>query len=518
MSQQLSKRSIVRKTIQVAILTFFSRILGVVREFLMVRYFGVGAVSDAFIAAFRIPNFFRHVFAEGALSASFVPVIVKTVKENNKHEASGLMTVSFLFFEGIILLMYAFVLFKADWVIGLVAPGFSAEQIGYAIPFVQILFSFLLFISSCALLGGALHSVNHFFIPALGTPLWNVIFIGTLLLCLGYQLPATYLCGGIIFGAFVQFLLHLFMYFKQGFTFGVIDPAAKAAFKTVLTKFLPCLFGVSIFELNMFISGSIASYLPKGSVSLLYYGSRFMNIPLGMFAVALSSVLLPHFSRLVLYAPRRLHFYLLEVTKLVTWVIIPATIFLIITAEPLFEFLLNGKATPEQIHQGGMILILYLVGLLFLCLNKVLLSMFYALKDTWSATKAAALCASINILCDLVGMYYWGADGIAAANSISAIAMSITLFSLLKVKHHVDFHLKPYARFLMRYVTQILVCALGAYVLAYLACKMLPIAAQGMFAAGIGYWVYTIAVAASASGLLFATRRFFGVNVYFLKR
>ena len=518
MSQQLSKRSIIRKTIQVAILTFCSRILGVMREFLMVRYFGVGAVSDAFIAAMRIPHLFRHVFAEGALSASFVPVIVKTVKENNKREASGLMTLSFLFFEGIILLMYIFVLFKAEWVINVVAPGFSAEQIYYAVPFLQILFSFLLFISSCALLGGALHSVNHFFVPALGTPLWNVIYIGTLLLCLGYQLPATYLCGGIIFGAFIQFLMHLFMYFKQGFTFGPIDPAAKAAFKTVLTKFLPCLFGVSIFELNMFISGSIASYLPKGSVSLLYYGARFMNIPLGMFAVALSSVLLPHFSRLVLYAPRRLHFYLLEVTKLVTWVIIPATIFLIVTAEPLFAFLLNGKATPEQIHQGGMILMLYLVGLLFLCLNKVLLSMFYALKDTWSATKAAAMCAAINILCDIVGMYYWGADGIAAANSISAIAMSITLFSLLKVKHHVNFHVGMYVRFLMRYVMQIVLCALGAYALAQFALLVLPVSTQSMLAIGLGYWVYTISVATGSIGLLFATRKLFGVNVYFLKR
>ncbi len=163
-------------------------------------------------------------------------------------------------------------------------------------------------------------------------------------------------------------------------------------------------------------------------------------------------------------------------------------------------------------------MILYLVGLLFLCLNKVLLSMFYALKDTWSATKAAALCASINIGCDLVGMYYWGADGIAAANSISAIAMSITLFSLLKVKHHVNFHAGMYARFLMRYVIQILLCALSAYAVAQLGSHFLPAGTQGMLADGIGYWVYTIAVAAGSIGLLFATRKLFGVNVYFLKR
>jgi putative peptidoglycan lipid II flippase len=513
MSQQLSKRSIVRKTMQVAVLTFCSRILGVMREFLMVRYFGVGAVSDAFIAAFRIPNFFRHVFAEGALSASFVPVIVKTVKENNKQEASGLMTVSFLFFEGIILLMYAFVLWKADWVINLVAPGFSAEQIYYAVPFLQILFSFLLFISSCALLGGALHAVNHFFVPALGTPLWNLIYIATLLLCLAYGLSPMYMCGGVIFGAVVQFIMHLYMYFKQGFTFAPIDPAARAAFKTVLNKFIPCLFGVSIFELNLFVSGSIASFLPKGSVSLLYYGARFMNIPLGMFAVALSSVLLPHFSRLVLYAPRRLHFYVLEVTKLVTWVIIPATMVLVFTAEPLFGFLLSGKATADQISQGGTILMLYLVGLLFLCLNKVLLSMFYALKDTWSATKAAAICAVINILCDLVGIYYWGAYGIAAANSFSAVVMTVALVVFLRKQHHVRFHLRPYIGFLMRYAVQLLATSAVVFLISALIAGFFPLIASGLW-----FWVYSIILAASLFLFLFATRRLFSVNVYFLGR
>jgi putative peptidoglycan lipid II flippase len=519
MSLQLSKRSILKKTMQVSILTFLSRMLGLVREFLMVRYFGVGAVSDAFIAAFRIPNFFRHIFAEGALSASFVPVIVKTVKENNKREAGGLMTLSFLFFEGIILLMYGFVLWKADWVIRVVAPGFSAEQVYYAVPFLQILFSFLLLISSCALLGGALHSVNHFFVPALGTPLWNVIFIATLLLCLHFGLSPMYLCAGVIFGAFVQFLMHLGMYFAQGFTFNPIDPGAKAAFKSVLTKFLPCLFGVSIFELNLFVSGSLASFLPKGSVSLLYYGSRFMNIPLGMFAIALSSVLLPHFSRLVLFAPKRLSFYLLEVTKLVSWLILPATVLLIFTSESLFGFLLSGKATPEQVHEGGIILTLYLIGLGFLCLNKILLSMFYAMKDTWSATMASGLCAGVNILCDLVGMYFWGAFGIAFANSFSAIVMTLTLLILLHRTHRITFHLGAYAHFLWRYVVQLVLGLTVFYGLlqslhpwiAALDCWWLP---TGSFL----YWGIFTALAGVTLGMLFATKKLFRVNIYFLNK
>jgi len=517
MSLQLSKRSILKKTLQVSLLTFLSRILGVMREFLMVRYFGVGAVSDAFIAAFRIPNFFRHVFAEGALSASFVPVIVKTVKENNKREASGLMTLSFLFFEGIILLMYVAVLLKTEWIVKLVAPGFCAEQVSYAVPFLQILFSFLLFISSCALLGGALHAVNHFFVPGLGTPLWNVVFIGALIFCLSYKLSPVYLCGGVILGAFIQFLLHVYMYFAQGFTFGVIDAGSRAAFKAVLTKFLPCLFGVSIFELNLFISGSIASFLPKGSVSLLYYGSRFMNIPLGMFAVALSSVLLPHFSRLVLYAPRRLNFYLLEVTKLVSWIILPATFFLMFSSEQLFSLLLSGKATALQMHEGAIILIYYALGLGFLCLNKVLLSMFYAMKDTWSATKASAMCATVNIVCDLVGIYFMGAYGIALANSISALAMTVALLVALR-KHRINFHVAPYLVFLGRYCLQLFLGIACFYTLFAGVRHYLHARRMIWILSGSGFWCFALSIGFFMMLMLYLTRSFFRVHVYFLKK
>src|SRR3989304_7745755 len=156
MNHHLSKKSILKKTAQVSLLTFLSRMLGIVREFLFVQFLGVGAVSDAFIAAFKLPNFFRHIFAEGALSASFVPAIVKTVREGNREEANGLITISFLFFEGLVLLLYGFILLKTEWVFYLLAPGFSAEQLAYAVPFLRILFSFLFFISSSALLAGAL--------------------------------------------------------------------------------------------------------------------------------------------------------------------------------------------------------------------------------------------------------------------------------------------------------------------------------------------------------------------------
>jgi len=520
MKHHLHKKSILKNTVKVGGITFISRILGIIREALLAQYFGIGAVSDAFIAAFRIPNFLRHIFAEGAMSASFIPAFVKSVKEDKMDEANGLMTLSFLFFQSIVLLLCGFVFLKTEWVVRFVAPGFNAEQIHYAIPFMRVLFPFLLFISSSALLAGALQSVNHFFVPAFGTPLWNMVYVATLLLCLWYDLPPLVVCSGVIFGAFIQFLLHLLVYFRLKFSFGKVTSGAKKAFKNVLTKFLPCLFGVSIVELNLLIGGQIASFLPKGSVTILHYGSRYMNIPLGMFAVALSSVLLPHFSRVVLYAPKRLSFYLLEVAKFVSWAIIPATFFLMFISQPLFaNLLLKGKATDEQLFQAGMVLMIYLSGLLFLCLNKILLSMFYALKDTTATTIAAAISALVNIGGDLIGMYYFGAYGIAAANTIAGITMTIACLIFLKKRHGFLFYIKEYALFLGKYFLQLCLASV-IFVLSYqgLFFALAQTAWRDFFMYSYGYWCAVLPLGGLVMLLSFSTRHLFGLKIYFLAR
>ncbi len=520
MSLHLHKSAIIKNTFKVGGLTFVSRIFGIIREILLVRFFGVGALSDAFIMAFRIPNFFRHIFAEGAMSASFIPVFVKSIKSENRDDANGLMTISFLFFEGLVLLLYSFIFFKTKFVVTLIAPGFSAEQIAYTIPLLRILFPFLLFVSSSSLLAGALQSVNHFFAPAFGTPLWNAIYIITLLLALTHHLSTLFVCGGILFGGFIQFLLHLYFYFKHQCSFGAITTRAISLFKEVLHKFCPCLFGVSIVELNLLVSGIVASFLPKGSVSLLYYGSRFMNIPLGIFAVALSSVLLPHFSRVVLYAPRRLNFYILETAKLISWVILPFILFMMFLSAPLFEMILFAKkGSSAQISEASLILIIYLIGLLFFCLNKVLLSVFYSMKDTWATTKAAAVSAITNLIGDIVGMYIWGTYGIAAAAALSGIIMTFMCFYFLHTRHGFTFYSGNYFNFLGRYVVQLCLGSLF-FVVSYYTAQMY--AQQIWWLAWvnhwIGFWVFTCTLALFVMSCLYLTRKKLKIDVYFLNR
>jgi putative peptidoglycan lipid II flippase len=520
MSLHLKKSDILKKTFQYSIFTFLSRILGIVREVLITRFFGVGALSDAFIMSFRLPNFFRHVFAEGAMSASFVPAFVKTVKEGKKDEASGLLTLGFLFFEGIIFLMYIFVFFKTELVIRAIAPGFSEEQIHYAIPFLRILFPFLFIVSSSTLMACALQSVNCFAVPAFGPALWNIIYVASLVIALHWHFSANFVCYGILAGGFMWLLMNTFFYLKYGFHIGRVTANSFKLFRNVLSKFLPCLFGVSIVELNLFVGSMIASFLPKGSVTLLYLASRFMNIPLGVFAVALQNILLAHFSRVVLYAPKRLNFYILEATKLVTWVLLPATLFLMFVSEPLFSTILLAKTSdPSLASQGAGLLITYSLGLLFLSLNKILLSIFYSMKDTKSTTIASAVSAVANAGGDFIGIYLFGAYGIAGAATISGILMSCMCFYFLKKKHKFHFYTLNYLNFLWKYIIQLFIASAAFLTVYYFIIFMLKNSKfYNFFTASLGYWIIVPILASCAVLFLFFTRRMFGVKLHFLNK
>lgn len=516
MNLHLNKKSILRKTAQVGGLTFVSRILGIFREILQVSFLGVGALSDAFIIAFRIPNFFRHIFAEGALSASFVPSIVRVVKEGNKETANGLMTLSFAIFQSAIMCMYLFVFFKTSWVVTLIAPGFSAEQAYHTILFLKILFPFLFFVSGSALFAGSLNAVNHFFVPAFGPVLLNIFYIGALGLCMVLNFSPTVLCFGIVLGGAAHLVLHIWMFYRCGFSFGKITADAILVFREIIKKFLPCLFGVSIVEVNLFVSSIVASFLPKGSVTLLYYGSRFINIPLGVFAVAFASILLSHFSRIVLHAPKRLNFYMLESVKFVSWVIIPSMIFLMLTSHDIFKamFMLK-KSAAEYVTQAQWILIIYSVGLLFFCLNKILLNIFYSLKDTRSAMLIAGAGATVNLVGDIVGMFVCGAYGIAAAAVLSGITITVLCFYFLHKSHGYTFYAFRYFAFMQRYLVHMFLIA-ACLVGTWWAIITSPIA--WILATQAGYWFVAFSLAASGIGMLYTTRRLAGIRLYFLER
>ena len=306
--QKKSKRNLLLKTLQVGGNTFLSRMLGLTREILLMRFLGIEVFADAFTTAFMLPNSLRKIFAEGALTAAFVPTFVTLFKQKGKDDANKLMLLSFLVFETLLVLLCAAVMYYAPQTVHFIAPGYSAQQVAATVPLLRILMPFIFFISTSALLSGALHSVGHFFVPAFGPVLLNVVFIGALVTCLHFSLAASYLAWFILFGGLLQCIMHVITYFRLGFSFAVWDATTLQSFGHVMAKFFLCFLSMSVMEVNLFIDQRFASYLPVGSVTLIKYANRFMGIPLGVFAVAFSTILLPYFTKMKLEHPEKLNF------------------------------------------------------------------------------------------------------------------------------------------------------------------------------------------------------------------
>ena len=339
MKAVLEKKSILKKTLEVGGNTFVSRIFGLAREILLMRYLGIGALADGFTTAFMLPNSLRKIFAEGALTAAFVPSFITIFKKEGKQQANSLTTLSFLVFESILLVFCALIMWKAHATIRFITPGYSESQIIAAVPALRILMPFIFFVSTSALLAGALHSVHHFFVPAFSPVLLNAVFIGALIICTQNLLPVEYLCWAILLGGLAQCLLHVFAYFREGFSFEWWNAKTLYYFSHIMGKFFLCFLSMSVMEVNLFIDQRFASFLEVGSVTLLKYSNRFMGIPLGVFAVAFSTILLPHFTRLKMEKPEELNFYLIESVKLVFWVTIPAAILMGYFSSEIFQTL-----------------------------------------------------------------------------------------------------------------------------------------------------------------------------------
>ncbi|OGB96861.1 murein biosynthesis integral membrane protein MurJ [candidate division TM6 bacterium RIFCSPHIGHO2_12_FULL_36_22] len=520
MAHNLGKRSIVKKTVEVGFSTFLSRLLGLAREALMARYLGAGVVSDAFITAFKIPNFLRKIFAEGALTASFVPTIVSVFKKDSRDDVSRLMTLAFLFFEGILFLLCTFIFVFAWYVIRVIAPGFSIEQVSYAVPFLRILIGFILFVSSSALLAGALNAINHFFVPAFSPVVLNIFFVFGLVLGLKFGLPVTGLCYIILLGAFTQFLMHIYIYFKLKFKFLPIDQKAKDNFKTLMKRFLPCFMGMSVLELNLFVDTSLASFLVAGSLTRVYYASRFMGIPLGIFAIAFATILLPHFSRVAHYAPRRLWFYLFEASKLILWVTLPASIIMSFFSYEIFSTLfVSKKFTIVDALLTQNILIAFTVGLFFFSINKILINIFYALHDTRRPTIITIAATLLNVVLNIILMQFWAATGLAIATTIGGMFQTVFFYYYLHKHHGFKLFLPKLIPFVVRMLLQ-LVCIMSSYYFVYrlmvFIIKFLSIPLQHYLLETVCFWFWVVPLVGALFANLYVTRKVFGIKLYFV--
>jgi putative peptidoglycan lipid II flippase len=539
-----------QKTAEVAGSTMLSRLLGLVREVLMANYLGVGAIADAFVTAFKIPNSLRKIFAEGALSVAFIPSFVAIAKNEGKDGINRLMTLALLLFEGFLLILCLLIIWKAEWVIRIIVPGwfqmdtvapdsitgftyfdviitsihnfFSGgqplEQVAYSVNFLRILMSFILFLSTSALLAGALQAVNHFFIPAFSPVLLNLIFILGLVVCISAKLSPTILCGFIMVGGFLQFILHIYVYWKLGFAFEKPTQKTWNYFKQVWKKFLPCLFSMSVMEIYLFIDTSLGSYLPTGSIALIYYANRFMQIPLGVFATAFSTILLPHFSRVATYAPKRLGFYLLESAKLIFWIIIPFTVLMAFVSDKIFLTLfLSKKFTMASVDQASIVLVAFLYGLFFFSINKILLNIYYALHDTKTPMYISIVSTFINFILSYTLMIPYGAYGLALATTLTGVIQTILFVFFLHYYFKFTFYIDNFMNFAWRYGLQLAVFLFSFFSFYNNIFNLISKTTMAtFFLTKIGFWVWFVPFAGMFFYAMLKTRKLFGIKLYFL--
>ncbi|MBS3916637.1 MAG: murein biosynthesis integral membrane protein MurJ [Sulfuritalea sp.] len=378
----------------VSSMTLLSRILGFVRDFIIARSFGAGAATDAFFVAFRLPNLLRRMFAEGAFSQAFVPILAeyknKRDAEETRRLADHVATLLFLALLAVTLLGIAI----TPVLIYISAPGFAADAAKFelTVELTRIAFPYILFISLVSLSGGILNTWSRFAVPAFTPVLLNLSFIAMALFAAPYfDPPVLALAWAVLLGGVLQLALQIPFLAKIGmlprFSFSLADAGVNRIGKLML----PALLGVSVTQISLVINTIFASFLPSGSVSWLYYADRLMEFPAGLLGAALGTILLPSLAKSHADNDRGEFSALLDWGLRLTFLLtLPAALALAILAVPLLSTLFNyGAFQAHDVLKTGDALMAYSVGLTGLILVKVLAPGFYARQNIRTPVKIA---------------------------------------------------------------------------------------------------------------------------------
>lgn len=524
MQKSHNRRSLLTKTAQVGISSLISKFLGIVRDILQQKFLGFGAVSDAFNIAFQIPNRLRKVFAEGALSAAFIPTLVKIIRDDKDQEANKVMTMLLMvvctIVFGICLLIYSY----PEQTILISAYGFvnKPEELSIATNLVKTLIFFIFFISTGSMLAGAMQAKNHFAVPSFGQVFLNLVYIAGLIICTYFKLSVKTFTLFIILGAILQLIIYWIQYIKLSYRLKLPDRKTLKYFGIIILKFLPCVLTLGILEVNLFVDNFFASSLPAGSITLVNLSSRFMMIALSTFAAAFSSILLSHFSRVTAYAPKRLSFYLLESSKFIFWVTIPATLFMMFFAHDIFytTFYQFTSMTEAQVIEAAYLLTIFVSVLFVYSINKIFLTIYYSLHHTVLPTIVAVIGAFCNVIFNYFFVSKLGTISLAIGTSLSAIIQSILFVYVLRKKFNFQLYIKQFTKFVLNFLAQLAVISLLFY-LAYkfiykIIIEFLP-SYKIFFTEQIGLWLWVGPLFLLAFLALYILRKQFKLKVYFLE-
>lgn len=432
-------KQLLKSTFIVSFLTMISRIFGLIRDVVIANLFGAGIASDAFFVAFRISNYMRRLFAEGGFAKVFVPVLVEYkarrdiggVKDLIDHVSGKLALILFC-------ITVIGVIFAPIWII-FFAPGFlqHTDKMQLSVDMLRITFPYIFFISLTAFASGILNTYGNFAVPAFTPVILNI----TLIICAVFlapylQQPVTALAWGVLIAGGLQ------LFFQIPFLIR-IDRLPRSKIKKdhagvgkILRLMIPTLFAASIAQINLIIDMLMASFLITGSISWLYYSDRLMTFPLGVFGVALATVILPKLSEKHIQGDISNFSNILDwALKWVMLISIPAAIGLISLAEVVLTTIFqHGEFTAFHVEKTRQSLVVYAIGLPCFIANKVLTSAYFSRQDTKTPVKTAFFAMFANIILNLALIGYLAHAGLALATSLAALLDMTLLFYFLKRK------------------------------------------------------------------------------------
>lgn len=456
--------SLLRSLANVSGMTLISRIVGFLRDMITAQAFGAGFATDAFFVAFKLPNLLRRIFAEGAFSQAFVPVLAeyknqKTIEETRDFVASVAGTL------GLVLVIFTIIgIIFASFVIILTAPGFThdPEKFAITVKLLRVTFPYILFISMASMVGGVLNTWRMFSIPAFTPTILNISFIIFALFLRNYFHPQILAMAWAVFvGGILQLSFQLPYLKKIGMPIiPKLNFKNKAVWR-VVRLMGPAIFAMSIAQISLVINTIFASFLPSGSVSWMYYADRLMEFPTGVLGVALGTILLPSLSK---HASNK---DVAEFSKTLDWGVrlclllaLPATIGLAIIAKPLtMTLFMHGKFSMFDVSMTSRALIAYSVGLLGLIMVKIFAPGFYANQNIKTPVKVAIFVLICTQLMNLAFIGPLKHAGLALSIGLGACLNAVTLCYLL-IKKKMYLPQSGWNIFLVKLIIAIIIMAI----------------------------------------------------------
>jgi len=446
-AQQKKDHGLLRSSGVVSFFTMLSRFLGLARDVVFARVIGAEALADVFFVAFKIPNFFRRLFAEGAFAQAFVPILGEYREKGSAAAVRELVSRVAGNLGLMLILITLFIVLASPLMAAIFAPSWymdNPSKFAATSEMLRITFPYLLFISMTGVAGAVLNSYDRFAVPAFTPLLLNVtLIVAALIGAPLFEQPAYALAWGVLVAGIIQFIFQLpFLRSIHMLPMPKVD-WQHSGVKKVLALMAPAIFGVSVSQINLLLDTVLATFLPTGSVSWLYYSDRLSELPLGVFGIAIATVILPNLSRHHIAQSNQAFSQTLDwALKMILVIALPAAVALILLAEPILVtlFYYGEVMTLRDMAMASLSLKAYAAGLVAFMLIKVLAPGFFARQDMRTPVRIGVIAMVLNMLFNLLLVIplhkYWqiGHLGLAAATSLSAFINAILLFLSLRKK------------------------------------------------------------------------------------